>query len=217
MLPDARGKTLLMRRAHRLTEELRGVISDERALEAIRAVPRDAFVPRGLRGRAWENVALPIGQGQTISQPLVVARMTELLRLRPDDRVLDVGTGSGYHAAVLAQLAAHVWTIERHRTLSEQAAAALRRAGVEHITLLVGDGSRGLPEEAPFDAINVAAAAWPEIPPALERQLANGGRLVAPVGASGQQLVLVERSSDGEIARTTLDPVRFVPLIEDRA
>jgi protein-L-isoaspartate(D-aspartate) O-methyltransferase len=216
MLPDARGKTSAMRRANRLVEELRGAIGDERVLDAIRAVPRDAFVPRGLRGRAWENVALPIGEGQTISQPLVVARMAELLELQPDDRVLDVGTGSGYHAAVLARLAAHVWTIERHHALSEQAATARRRAGVENVTLLVGDGSRGLPDEAPFDAINVAAAAWPEIPTALERQLAPGGRLVAPVGASGQQLVLVERSvgEDGELTRTTHDPVRFVPLIE---
>jgi protein-L-isoaspartate(D-aspartate) O-methyltransferase len=205
-----------MRRARRLIEELREAIGDERVLDALRTVPRDAFVPRGLRERAWENVALPIGEGQTISQPLVVARMAELLRVAPGDRVLDVGTGSGYHAAVLARLAAHVWTIERHRALSEQAAAHLRRAGVENVTLLVGDGSRGLPEEAPFDAINVAAAAWPEIPPALERQLAPGGRLVAPVGASGQQLVLVERSAGeaAELTRTTLDPVRFVPLIE---
>ena len=116
MPPDARGKTLSMRRAaDRLIEQLRGAVVDERVLGAIRAVPRDAFVPRSLRARAWENVALPIGQGQTISQPLVVARMTELLRVQPSDRVLDVGTGSGYHAAVLAQLAAHVWTIERHR------------------------------------------------------------------------------------------------------
>jgi protein-L-isoaspartate(D-aspartate) O-methyltransferase len=212
------GQTVHMRRAaDRLTEELRGAIADERVLDAIRSVPRDAFVPRGLRRRAWENVALPIGQGQTISQPLVVARMAELLRLQPEDRVLDVGTGSGYHAAVLAQLAAHVWTVERHQALSEQAATALHHVGVDNVSLLVGDGSRGLPSEAPFGAINVAAAAWPEIPPALERQLADGGRLVAPVGASGQQLVLVERSVGGEIARTTLDPVRFVPLIEGGA
>lgn len=208
-----------MARVDRLIEELRAAIADERVLAAIRAVPREAFVPRTLRARAYENVALPIGHGQTISQPLVVARMTDLLRLRPGDRVLDVGTGSGYHAAVLAQLAAHVWSIERHRDLSEQAAAHLRRAGVANVTLLVGDGSRGLPEEAPFDAVNVAAAAWPEIPPALERQLAPGGRMVAPVGASGQQLVLVERSvatGDGDdgLTHTTLDPVRFVPLIE---
>jgi protein-L-isoaspartate(D-aspartate) O-methyltransferase len=207
----------MRRAAARLVEELRGAIADERVLDAIRAVPREAFLPRALRGRAYENVALPIGEQQTISQPLVVARMTELLRLQPTDRVLDVGTGSGYHAAVLAQLAAHVWTIERHRTLSEQAAAQLRAARAGNVTLVVGDGSRGLPEQAPFDAINVAAAAWPEIPPALERQLAPGGRLVAPVGASGQQLVLVERSADGELTRTQLDPVRFVPLIEGDA
>lgn len=202
-------------RADRLIEQLRGAIGDERVLEAMRAVPREAFVPPALRSRAYDDVALPIGQRQTISQPFVVARMTELLRPRAADRVLDVGTGSGYHAAVLARLAAHVWTIERHRALSEQAAANLRRAGVGNVTVLVGDGSRGLPDEAPFDAINVAAAAWPEVPPALERQLAPGGRLVAPVGAGGQQLVLVERGREGrELTRTRLDPVRFVPLIE---
>jgi protein-L-isoaspartate(D-aspartate) O-methyltransferase len=203
-----------MRSVARLVGELRGAVEDERVLDAIRAVPREAFVPRELQRRAYENVALPIGEQQTISQPLVVARMTDLLRLQPGERVLDVGTGSGYHAAVLAQLAGHVWSVERHRRLSEQAAASLRRAGVENVTLVVGDGSRGLPAQAPFDAINVAAAAWPEIPPALERQLAPGGRLVAPVGASGQQLVLVTRSQAGELTRTTLDPVRFVPLIE---
>jgi len=203
-----------MQRIAHLVGELRGAIGDERVLDAIRTVPREAFLPPELRSRAYENVALPIGEQQTISQPLVVARMTELLRLRPSDRVLDVGTGSGYHAAVLAQLAEHVWSVERHRSLSEQAAANLRRAGVENVTPIVGDGSRGLPAEAPFDAINVAAAAWPEIPPALERQLAPGGRLVAPVGASGQQLVLVERSEAGELTRRMLDPVRFVPLVE---
>ena len=207
-------------RVDRLIEHLRGAIGDERVLGALRAVPREAFVPRRLRMRAYENVALPIGQGQTISQPLVVARMADLLRLAPTDRVLDVGTGSGYHAAVLAQLAAHVWTVERHRALAEQADAHLRGAGIGNVTTIVGDGSRGLPQEAPFDAINVAAAAWPEIPPALERQLAPGGRLVAPVGASGQQLVLVERGTGAEgseLTRTTLDPVRFVPLVEGDA
>lgn len=206
-----------MRPAERLVQELRPAIADERVLAAIVATPRAPFVPEGLRRRAYENVALPIGRGQTISQPVVVARMAELLRVAPDARVLDVGTGSGWHAAVLARLAhdGRVWTVERHRELSEQAAANLRAAGIENVTVLVGDGSRGLPDEAPFDAINVAAAAWPEIPPALERQLAPGGRLVAPVGASGQQLVLVERpADDGALRRTTLDPVRFVPLIE---
>jgi protein-L-isoaspartate(D-aspartate) O-methyltransferase len=220
LAPGARGKIPAMRPAERLVAELSGAIADERVLAAIAAVPRELFLPRQLRSRAYENVALPIGSGQTISQPLVVARMAELLRLQPTDRVLDVGTGSGYHAAVLAQLAAHVWTVERLPELSEQAAEHLGAAGVGNVTVVVGDGSRGLPEEAPFDAINVAAAAWPEIPPALERQLAAGGRLVAPVGASGQQLVLVERGrngdggGEGEVRRTTHDPVRFVPLIE---
>jgi protein-L-isoaspartate(D-aspartate) O-methyltransferase len=204
-----------MRPADRLLDELRPAIADERVLAAVAAVPREAFVPAELRRRAYDNVALPIGRGQTISQPFVVARMTDLLRVGPEDRVLDVGTGSGYHAAVLAQLARHVWTIERHHELSLRAEKSLRAAGVENVTVLVGDGSRGLPAVAPFDAINVAAAAWPEIPPALVRQLAPGGRLVAPVGASGQQLVLVERGADDEaLTRTMLDPVRFVPLIE---
>jgi protein-L-isoaspartate(D-aspartate) O-methyltransferase len=213
MVPDQDGKTSAMDPVDRLVCELRPAIGDDRVLGAIVAVPRELFLPASLRERAWENVALPIGRGQTISQPLVVARMTELLELEPSDRVLDVGTGSGYHAAVLAQLVAHVWTVERHRELSAQAAANLAAAGVANVTVLVGDGSRGLPAEAPFDAINVAAAAWPEVPAALERQLAAGGRLVAPVGAGGQQLVLVERDGDG-LRRTQLEPVRFVPLIE---
>lgn len=183
-------------------------------LRTIAAVPRELFVPEALRKRAYENAALPIGQGQTISQPLVVARMLEVLDLSPADRVLDVGTGSGYHAALLAQLVTHVWTVERHPQLSAWAAGNLAAAAVDNVTVLVGDGSRGLPEQAPFDAINVAAAAWPDLPSALERQLARGGRLVAPVGASGQQLVLLERDSAGELHRTSLEPVRFVPLIE---
>jgi protein-L-isoaspartate(D-aspartate) O-methyltransferase len=198
----------------RLVEDLRVAIADERVLAAVASVPREAFVPEPLRPRAYENVALPIGAGQTISQPLVVARMAELLALDAGDRVLDVGTGSGYHAALLARLAGHVWTIERRPELSAWARENLRAAGIENVTVVVGDGSRGLPAEAPFDAINVAAAAWPEIPPELERQLAPGGRLVAPVGASGQQLVLVERGEEGAVRRTALDPVRFVPLIE---
>src|SRR5215210_6528444 len=147
-----------MNEADHLVAELRRYVGDERVLEAIRRVPREAFVPPDLRRHAYENTALGIGCGQTISQPLVVARMTELLELRPGDRVLDVGTGSGYHAAVLAALAGHVWSIERHADLSRLAGEALARAGVENVTLTVGDGSRGLPEEAPFNAINVAAA-----------------------------------------------------------
>ena len=141
-----------------LLARLRPHVSDARVLEAIRAVPRDRFVPARRAAEAWDNVALPIGSGQTISQPLVVARMCELLELSGEDRVLDVGTGSGYHAAVLARLVSHVWTIERHPGLSERAAASLAAAGVENVTLLVGDGALGHPACAPYDAINVAAA-----------------------------------------------------------
>ena len=141
---------------------------------ALRAVPRDLFVPAELAGEAWDNVPLPIGSGQTISQPLVVARMCELLELSPADRVLDVGTGSGYHAALLAYLSGHVWSVERHPELSRQAAANLRAAGVENVTLVVGDGALGLPDEAPVDAINVAAAAGAAIPPAADDDGTDG-------------------------------------------
>ncbi|MBB4660919.1 protein-L-isoaspartate(D-aspartate) O-methyltransferase [Conexibacter arvalis] len=209
-----------MDEARKLARSLRPLVRDERVLEAVAAVPRHLFVPAGLRERAYENVPLPIGKGQTISQPLIVARMLELLALRPGDRVLDVGTGSGWHAALLAELASRVWTIERLPSLSRWAERNLRAAGFgpERVTVIAGDGSRGLPDEAPFDAINVAAAAWPAVPEPLERQLAPGGRLVAPVGASGQQLVLVERSAEGAaLERTPLEAVRFVPLIEGEA
>ena len=171
-------------------------MADERVLDALRAVPRDRFVPEALAAEAWDNVALPIGAGQTISQPLVVARMCELLALSGEERVLDVGTGSGYHAAVLAQLAGHVWSIERHRELSAVAAESLAAAGVDNVTLVVGDGAAGYPDEAPYDAINVAAA-MDQVPPALAEQLADGGRLVGPVDAADQRLVLLRRGSDG--------------------
>ena len=200
----------------RLLRTLGAVIQDPRVLEGVAAVPRDRFVPAELRGEAWENAPLPIGSGQTISQPLVVARMCELLELAPTDRVLDVGTGSGYHAALLAYLARHVWSIERHAELTEHARASLSAAGIDNVTLVVGDGSHGLPEQAPFDAINVAAAAWRSVPAALEDQLCAGGRLVAPVDGAGQRLVLVRRDHSGELQRRWLEPVRFVPLVEDR-
>jgi protein-L-isoaspartate(D-aspartate) O-methyltransferase len=199
----------------RLAAILRGQVADERVLAAVREVPRDRFVPEELRGEAWENIPLPIGAGQTISQPLVVARMCELLELRGDERVLDVGTGSGYHAALLARLSSWVWSLELHSELSRQAAANLAAAGIENVTLLVGDGSRGLPDEAPFDAINVAAAAETGVPDALEEQLAQGGRLVAPVEEDEQRLV-VERRIGDTIERRTLERVRFVPLVRRR-
>jgi protein-L-isoaspartate(D-aspartate) O-methyltransferase len=196
----------------RLLQTLRPYVKDERVRAALSAVPRDRFVPEELAGEAWDNVPLPIGSGQTISQPLVVARMCELLELAPTDRVLDVGTGSGYHAALLAYLAGHVWSIERHPELSRQAAANLRAAGVENVTLVVGDGALGLPDEAPFDAVNVAAAAGAAVPPALEAQLAPGGRLVAPVEDGDQRLCFVRRG-ERELERRVLERVRFVPLV----
>jgi len=199
--------------AAELARSLRSWVGDARVLDAVAHVPRDRFVPPRLRERAWENEALPIGRGQTISQPLVVARMLEVLRLRPEDRVLDVGTGSGYHAALLAQLARHVWTIERLPQLSAWAAGNLAEARVENVTAIAGDGSRGLPEEAPFDAIVVTAAA-PALVDALTEQLAPGGTLVAPVGAAtGQSLLRLRKDAAGRVSREDLGPVVFVPLL----
>ena len=195
-----------------LLRALRRHVSDARVLAAMAAVPRDRFVPEGLRSQAWENAQLPIGAGQTISQPLVVARMCEVLELDGGETVLDVGTGSGYHAAVLARLARQVYSIEVHESLSYQAAANLAAAGVDNVTLTVGDGSRGLPEYAPYQAINVAAAAGGAIPPALTEQLAPGGRRVAPVENGDQRLVVARRTPEG-LTVTDLERVRFVPLV----
>jgi len=202
----------VIRSADELVQELRGAIGDERVLAAVRDVPRELFVPEELRAEAWDNAPLPIGCDQTISQPLVVARMCELLELEGRERVLDVGTGSGYHAALLARLAAEVYSIERHAALSGRAALALEAAGVGNVTLAVGDGSLGLPANAPYDAINVAAAARRRIPPALIEQLAPGGRLVAPVEERGEQRLALLRKRGDELLVTRLDRVRFVPL-----
>jgi protein-L-isoaspartate(D-aspartate) O-methyltransferase len=189
-------------------------IRDERVLEAMARVPRDRFVPESLSAHAYDDGALPIGNDQTISQPFVVATICALLGLHGSERVLDVGTGSGYQAAVLSELAAEVVTVERIPELAERARTTLADLGYGNVEVTVGDGSLGVLERAPFDAIAVAAAA-PTIPPALFDQLAEGGRLVVPRGSRfGQELVLVTRTPDGRTERTSI-PCRFVPLVGD--
>jgi protein-L-isoaspartate(D-aspartate) O-methyltransferase len=189
----------------------RNGIRDERVLAAMARVPRELFVPEELRSHAYDDSALPIGHGATVSQPTMVARMCEELALRGHERVLDVGSGSGYGAAVLAELADEVVGIERVPELAERARAALAAAGHADVEILVGDGSVGVPERAPFDAIVVGAAA-PAPPPALYAQLAAGGRLVVPVGGRRQHLAVVVRGEEGPIVQRSV-PVRFVPLL----
>lgn len=193
--------------------ERRG-IRDARVLEAMRRVPREAFVSPGDRPRAYADCALPIAEGQTISQPYVVAQMVEALDIGPADHVLEVGTGSGYAAAVLAELAASVVTIERLPRLASEARERLSRLAYDGVQVVVGDGTLGWSDEAPYDAILVSAHA-PVVPPALEEQLAGGGRLVLPVGRGldDQRLVRRVRGVDGGIEETSLGGVRFVRLI----
>ena len=195
-----------------LLSSLADRISDERVLAAVAAVPRELFVSPALAAAAYNDAPLRIGHGQTISQPTLVARMCELLELDPGHRVLDVGTGSGYHAAVLSRLCSHVWGIERNAQLALRAARALLRAGIDNVTVVTGDGAAGLPEHAPFDAINVAATARDHVPLELQQQLGDGGRLVAPVARGpNEHLVRVRRKADG-LVHEVLEPVRFVPL-----
>lgn len=187
-------------------------IADERVLQALASVPRELFVPEASRLRAWEDFACDIGFGQTISQPSVVARMTALAQVQPTDRVLEVGTGSGFQAAVLAQLARFVFTVERIPQLAVQARARLAALGLRNVTVQVMDGSLGWKAHAPYDVILLTAAA-PHIPQPLLSQLAEGGRLVAPVGSrSSQELVRVTKTG-ASFSVESFGPAGFVPLV----
>jgi len=200
----------------RMLELLRRHIADPRVIDAMAAVPRERFLPSHLRHQAYDDRALPIGEGQTISQPLIVAMMTQALRLKPDDRVLEVGSGSGYQAAVLAQLARDVVTVERIPALVERARAVLAALGCENVRVYQAGAALGRFEDAPYDAILVAAGA-PHVPRALVAQLAPGGRLVLPVGSlRAQELVRVTKAPHG-LDLERLGPCAFVPLVGEDA
>jgi protein-L-isoaspartate(D-aspartate) O-methyltransferase len=191
--------------------ENRGIRKPD-VLQVMRSTPRHLFVPTDVRSMAYEDHPLPIGYGATISQPYIVALMTELLAPAKRHRVLEIGTGSGYQAAILGQLAAEVYTVEIVPELAQSAAKRLRELGYANVTVRLGDGSKGWPERAPFDGI-VVTAAPPEVPEALIAQLSRGGRLVAPVGSMGaQELIVIEKKADGTIRRRSICPVSFVPM-----
>ena len=196
----------------RLVETLREKgVTDLAVLRAVDLVPRHLFVPDGLVHRAYEDSALPLGDGQTISQPFVHAMSLQLLQLTGTERVLEVGTGSGYQTALLATLAAQVFTVERMRPLLDRAREALRQCGANNVSLMLGDGSIGWREQAPFDAIVVSAAAT-EVPEPLAEQLAEGGRMVIPIGSAAQQSLTLFHKVGGVIRRRDIFAVKFVPL-----
>ena len=190
---------------------------DDRVMAALREVPRHAFVPAEQTARAYENAALPIGFGQTISQPYVVAVMTDLLAIAPDHHVLEIGTGCGYQTAILARLARRVFSVELLGDLATSARERLGRLGVANVEIRIGDGREGWPDHAPYDAIMVTAAAR-EIPEPLLAQLKPGGRMAIPLGDSmrGQQLTLVEKDAGGRVTQRAILPVAFVPLVKAR-
>ncbi|HEX6863238.1 MAG TPA: protein-L-isoaspartate(D-aspartate) O-methyltransferase, partial [Thermoanaerobaculia bacterium] len=198
------------------TQIARRGVRDRWVLEALRSVPRERFVPERLAELAYEDTPLPIANEQTISQPYVVALMAEALELSPRDRVLEIGAGSGYAAAVLGRVAGEVWAVERHESLAREAAERLAALGYDNVHVVFGDGTLGWPEHAPYDAIGVAAGG-PKVPQALLDQLAPGGRLVIPVGPDprAQSLMRVRRTEEG-IVREDLGAVRFVPLIGEQ-
>jgi len=194
--------------------EARGV-KDQRVLAAMRATPRHLFVPKGLETRAYEDMPLPIGYGQTISQPYIVASMSEMLAVAAGGRVLEIGTGSGYQAAVLAQLAKEVYSVEIVPELGRQSQRLLKQLGHTNVEVRIGDGYNGWPEKAPFDRI-ILTAAPPEIPQSLIDQLKNGGRLVAPEGQAWQELVVIDKDMMGKARRRTAYGVQFVPMVKGK-
>lgn len=210
----AAGDRFATARQQMVAEQLTGPgrnITNLRVLRAMRKVPRHEFVPEGLRAHAYADRPLPIGYDQTISQPFVVAFMTEQLDPKPTDRVLEVGTGSGYQAAVLAELVARVHTVEIVKELAQRAATDLKRLGYTNVSVRAGDGYKGWPEAAPFDAIIVTCA--PEkVPPPLIEQLKEGGRMIIPIGAAWDQNLVLLRKQGGKLERRAVLPVRFVPM-----
>lgn len=204
---------MVNRRIETLLSQLRQQgIDDERLLKAIADVPRERFIDEAFEHKAWDNVALPIGSGQTISQPYMVARMTALLELQPASRVLEIGTGSGYQTAILAHLVDHVYSVERIKGLQWQAKRRLKQLDLHNVSTRHGDGWQGWPGRGPFDAIIVTAAP-PEIPIALMAQLDNHGIMVLPVGEDHQVLKRIRRHNE-EFIEETIEPVRFVPLVQ---
>jgi protein-L-isoaspartate(D-aspartate) O-methyltransferase len=188
-------------------------ITDKRVLAAMRKVRREKFIPESLKNKAYDNYPLPIGENQTISQPYIVALMTQALQLKPEDKVLEIGTGSGYQAAILAELSAVVYSMERIEGLLDRARTNLYSQGYNNIFLIIGDGTLGLPEYAPFTKIIVTAAA-PRVPDTLLNQLENGGKMVVPVGGRQvQDLKLIEKARNGRVYKKSLCGCRFVPLV----
>ncbi len=204
------------RREHMVDRQIeRRGIENERVLQALRDVKRHLFVPPEEVAQAYEDHPLPIGHGQTISQPYIVALMTESIDPKETDRVLEIGTGSGYQAAVLSKLVKEVYSIEIVEALGREAAERLKNLGYANVTVRIGDGYKGWPDKAPFDAI-VVTAAPPEVPQALVDQLADGGRMVVPVGTAFQELLLIEKEKGGELTKRVITAVRFVPMVKGK-
>ena len=202
-----------LKRHKMVKEQIEGRgVTNQRVLEVMRKVPRHLFVPASLQNLAYDDSPLPIGQGQTISQPYIVAYMTEAVKISPQDRILEIGTGSGYQAAVLGELAKEVYTIEIVKPLAESARLLLEKSGYKNIKVKWGDGYQGWKEQAPFDAIIVTAAPA-EVPEELVKQLKMGGRMVVPIGGPFQELYLITKTKTG-IKKETLLPVRFVPMVK---